>query len=52
MNATETPGSGVANADFVLYVAAKNTRTCKRHKIYAHSRPCQLEPILDRYNDE
>lgn len=50
MNVTAAPGSGVANADFVLYVTAVRTTRCKAN-VLALSRVCQLESKLDRYND-
>ena len=40
-------GAGV-DADFILYVAAKNTRHCRRGSV-AYATYCQLEKALDRY---
>ena len=46
-----TDGSGISDADFILYVSANEVDPCgPTSSTLAFAGACQLEAILDRYN--
>lgn len=41
-------GSGIANADFIFYVSARQTERCHKGLTVAYAAHCQQESALDR----
>ncbi|XP_022336666.2 leishmanolysin-like peptidase [Crassostrea virginica] len=48
LRSSDQAGPGVANADFILYVAASSSVKCQHAKTIAYAAHCQQEIVLDR----